>query len=200
MVPDRAHKLQEIDTKIIEKQTSSKDIELEAMIRCCLVNDRKGQEFIYRKFFGSMHRMCTKYTNDEDELISIINDGFLKAFKKMDQFQFAGSFEGWLRRVVFSTLSDYFRKKNRGLAFLEIQDVGADDSDVLNKLYFEDLIAYLNHLPETTKKVFIKFHLEGYSHQEICDELGISEGTSKWHVFSARQKLKEQLTKNNLGK
>ncbi|HMS69248.1 MAG TPA: RNA polymerase sigma factor, partial [Saprospiraceae bacterium] len=65
---------------------------------------------------------------------------------------------------------------------------------------FEDLIAYLNHLPETTKKVFIKFHLEGYSHQEICDELGISEGTSKWHVFSARQKLKEQLTKNNLGK
>ena len=199
-MPDKALNNQEVIIKNVDSKSSPLDTELESMIRCCYSNDRKGQEFIYRRFFSPMYRMCLKYTSDEDELISIINDGFIKAFKKIEQFQFTGSFEGWLRRVVFSTLADYFRKKNRGLAFLEIQDSGSNDAEVLGKLYFEDLVEYLKYLPETTKNVFIKFHLEGYSHQEIAGELGISEGTSKWHVFTARQILKEHLTKNDFGK
>lgn len=197
-MPQSALNRQLIEDSNIIKQKNT-DSHLVDMIKLCTQNDRKGQEYIYRCFFSSMHRMCLKYTHDEDELISIINDGFLKAFKKIEQFQFNGSFEGWLRRVVFSTLADYFRKKNRGVAFLEIQDNGATDAEALNKLYFEDLISYLHVLPETTKKVFIKFHLEGYAHNEIAEDLRISEGTSKWHVFQARQILKDHLTKQQFG-
>lgn len=197
-MPESALNRQHIEEteRIKDKQS---DPQLVEMINQCIQNDRKAQEYIYRCFFSSMYHMCLKYTRDEDELTSIINDGFLKAFKKMEQFQFTGSFEGWLRRVVFSTLADYFRKKNRGVAFLEIQDNGSSDAEALNKLYFEDLVSYLHVLPEMTKKVFIKYHLEGYAHNEIAESLSISEGTSKWHVFQARQILKDHLTKHQFG-
>lgn len=198
-MPESALNRQHIEETESIKDNHSDPILVE-MIKLCAQNDRKSQEYIYRSFFSSMYHMCLKYTRDEDELTSIINDGFLKAFKKIDQFQFTGSFEGWLRRVVFSTLADYFRKKNRGLAFLEIQESGnGSDAEALNKLYFEDLVSYLHVLPEMTKKVFIKYHLEGYAHNEIATDLSISEGTSKWHVYQARQILKDHLTKHQFG-
>lgn len=169
------------------------------LIDGCKANDRKCQEELYRLFFDKMLRMCRRYTQDEDQQITIINDGFLKVFKKINQYNFEGSFEGWIRRLVFTSLSDYFRKENKYLKFMifekEDRVVPAlpDDS-----LYFQDIIELVNLLPNKTREVFHKYAIEGYTHKDIGQELNISTGTSKWHLSEARKKLRQLLSERKI--
>ncbi len=160
------------------------------IIEGCKANDRRCQEELYRMFFGKMLAMCRRYTQDEDQQISIINDGFLKVFKKIDSFKGEGSFEGWVRRLVFTSLSDFFRKENKYLKFMIF-----DTPDTVLKseseetLFYQDIINLIDRLPEKTREVFHKYAIEGYTHKDIGADLNISEGTSKWHLSEARKKL-----------
>ena len=162
----------------------------------CCRNDRRCQEQLYRHYFDAMLRMVRRYTQDEDQMISIINDGFLKAFKNMDKYDFSGSLEGWLRTIVFRGLSDYFRKKKNVFQVVSLMDrdqISQNDGPL--ELYYEDLVALLVNLPEMTRKVFELYAIQGYLHREISSMLNISEGTSKWHVSEARSLLKGLLKK-----
>jgi RNA polymerase sigma-70 factor (ECF subfamily) len=163
----------------------------------CAQNDRKAQELVYRKYFDSMIRMCQRYTQDEDELITIVNDGFLKVFKKIDQFERKGSFEGWIRRCVFTSLSDFFRKKKEGIYFMEVPDNKSEVSTALDKMYFEDIVNHIQKLPDNTKNVFIKYCIEGYNHKEIAEIMNMSEGNSKWHLHQAKKMLQNFITQDN---
>lgn len=176
------------------ENAKTKDIGIdEKILDGCIKNDRISQELVYRKYFDTMVRMCQRYTHDEDEIISIVNDGFLKVFKKVDQFERKGSFEGWIRRCVFTALSDYFKRKKEGIFFIEIPDSPGESVSALDKMYFEDLIKHVQKLPETTKTVFIKYCIEGYNHREISEILQMSEGNSKWHLHQAKKILQEML-------
>lgn len=139
--------------------------------------------------------MCYRYTNEEDRALTIVNDGFLKVFKKIDTYQGKGSFEGWIRRIVFHCLSDHFRKEKSYLKFLIFEDhdraVAPNSSD---DLYYEDLIKIVNTLPTKTQSVFRLFAIEGYSHKEIAEQEGITVGTSKWHLSEARKLLKHRIS------
>lgn len=160
------------------------------IIAGCKANDRKSQEELYRIFFDKMLAMCRRYTQDEDQQISIINDGFLKVFKKIDTFKGEGSFEGWVRRLVFTSLSDFFRKENRYLKFMIFDTPDTVlKSDSEEELYYQDIISLVERLPNKTKEVFQMYAIEGYTHKDIGKELEISEGTSKWHLSEARKKL-----------
>jgi len=164
------------------------------LIKGCKANDRRSQEELYRTFFDKMLAMCRRYTQDEDQQISILNDGFLKVFKKIDTFKGEGSFEGWVRRLVFSSLSDYFRKENKYLKFMIFDTPDSElPSESEESLYYQDIIKLIDRLPEKTKDVFHKYAIEGYTHKDIGAELNISEGTSKWHLSEARKKLQELL-------
>ncbi len=169
------------------------------LIDGCKANDRKCQEELYRLFFDKMLSMCRRYTQDEDQQISIINDGFLKVFKKIDQYKFEGSFEGWVRRLVFTSLSDYFRKENKYLKFMIFEK---EDTPIAalpeESLYFQDIIELVNLLPNKTKQVFHMYAIEGYTHKDIGVEMQISEGTSKWHLFEARKKLQQLLSERKI--
>jgi DNA-directed RNA polymerase specialized sigma24 family protein len=85
----------------------------DVLIAGCLQNDRKSQELLYRKYFSSMLRMVSRYTLDKQAAQEIINNGFLRAFKKLDTFSYQGSLEGWLRKLVFHSLSEYFKQHNK---------------------------------------------------------------------------------------
>lgn len=138
--------------------------------------------------------MCRRYTQDEDQLISIINDGFLKVFKRIGSYEAKGSFEGWVRRLVFTSLSDFFRKENKYLKFMIFDTpdtVMRSDSE--ETLYYQDIIKLMDRLPEKTREVFHKYAIEGYTHKDIGAEMNISEGTSKWHLSEARKKLQQLL-------
>ena len=169
----------------------------EELIKGCIENNRKHQEALYRRFFEPMMRMCMRYTKDREVALEIINSGFLKVFVKLHTFQFKGSLEGWIRRIVFHTLSDHFKKKKNSVHFLEIEERDQPlDAEVYEKLYLEDIIQLTEKLPEASRRVFIKYAIEGYTHVEIAKELNISQGTSKWHLSNARDKLKKLIKRN----
>ncbi|MEM1216440.1 MAG: sigma-70 family RNA polymerase sigma factor [Bacteroidota bacterium] len=162
------------------------------LVAGCLKNDRRCQEALYRKFFPTMFRMCRRHTKSEDEAVEILNTGFMRVFTKLHTFGFKGSLEGWIRRLIFHSMADHYRKQNRKVRFLEIEDWdGPTSSTPLEKLYFDDIISLVDKLPKATREVFWLFAVEGYTHVDISKRLGISDGTSKWHLSNARKKLKE---------
>lgn len=173
------------------------DIELDRIIKGCIDNDRKSQETFYRHFFPIMERMVRRYTTDDDKIISIMNNGFLKAFKNMNQYEHRGSFEGWLRKIMFHSVSDYMRGQSKDVKYLvfeeEIREPGFTPD---NKLYFEDLMKLVESLPEMNMKVFQLFAIEGFKHSEIGEILAINENTSRWYLSEARKLLKNKLSRN----
>lgn len=163
----------------------------ESLVEGCVANDRYSQELLFRKYFPSMMRMCRRYTQDPEVAMEIINTGFLRVFKKIHTYAFTGSLEGWIRKLVFHSLSDYFSKQAKQVNLLDLADRDAPESALaLQSLYFEDIIRLIDYLPDATRQVFWMYAVEGYTHPEISDRIGISVGTSKWHLSMARQKLR----------
>ncbi|MCB0643745.1 MAG: RNA polymerase sigma factor [Phaeodactylibacter sp.] len=184
-----------------KKTYSSKDLsrlsEAE-LVEGCVRNDRFHQEALYKRYFTTMMYMCMRYTRDQDEAMMIVNNGFLRVFKKLHTFSFKGSLEGWVRRLVFHSISDYFKKHGKAVHFLVFEERDEPmDNPALSNLYLEDILLMVDQLPPATAQVFRLYAIEGYTHVEIGEKLGISDGTSKWHLAAARKRLKELIQKNN---
>ena len=171
------------------------------LVEGCVRNDRYFQERLYKRYFSTMMYMVLKHTQDREKALEIVNDGFLRVFKKLDTFAFKGSLEGWIRKLVYHSMCNYFKKNSRYLQFLVLEE--RDDvvsEQALNHMFVEDILKMVDDLPPTTKLVFQQYAIEGYSHKEIAQNMSISEGTSKWHLATARQKLKQMINKNSQSK
>lgn len=167
------------------------------LVNGCVRNDRFYQERLYKRYFSSMISMCMRYTSDRNRASEIVNDGFLRVFKKIDKFSFRGSLEGWIRRLVYHSLSEHFKKHSKYLQFIVFEEAERKmEVNALDQLYLEDLMKIVDMLPKASKSVFVLYAIEGYSHAEIAETLGISVGTSKWHLNSARTKLKSVINQN----
>lgn len=163
-----------------------------ALIAGCINNERKAQEILYKEFFGKMFSMCMRYTNDQDLICAIINDAFLSVYKNISKYESRGVLEGWIRRITFNTLADHFRKENKQIKFLLIDEYHEShlwESKISETYDYDDILSKINTLTGTFKDVFVKYAIEGYNHKEIGEELQISEGTSKWYLYEARKKL-----------
>jgi len=136
-----------------------------------------------------------KYTRDEDRALLILNDGFLKVFQKLGTFRHEGSLEGWIRRLVYHTLADFYKKENSYIRFIQFDVPDHLEAEVSpsDNLEFQDLIGLLDKIPGRSAEVFRLFAIEGYSHEEISMKMNISTGTSKWHLSNAREKLRTLL-------
>lgn len=157
----------------------------------CRRNERKFQELLYKRHFDTMVRMIRRFTQDEERILEILNNGMLRVFQKIDSYSGTGSLEGWIRRIVYHSISDYFKKESRYLKFIVLESAEKNyEENALDELYYEDLLTMVEDLPEKSKAVFKLFAIDGYSHQEIADQLAISPGTSKWHLSNARSLLK----------
>jgi len=146
-----------------------------------------------------MMAMCMKYTRDEDRALLILNDGFLKVFQKLGTFRHEGSLEGWIRRLVYHTLADFYKKENSYIRFIQFDVPDHLEAEVSpsDNLEFQDLIGLLDKIPGRSAEVFRLFAIEGYSHEEISTKMNISTGTSKWHLSNAREKLRTLLVNEN---
>ena len=172
-------------------------MELKNIIHGCQRNDRKCQEKLYKEFFPTMMNMCMRYVNDKFKAAEIVNDGFLKVFKKIDQFEFKGSFEGWVRRIIFHSMSDSIRKDVNYMKFMVFEEHDKNlKNKVLDHLYEEDLIKLIDQLPPASADIFLLYAVQGYSHKEVSELKGISVGTSKWHLSEARKKLQKLVLEN----
>ena len=122
----------------------------------------------------------------------------MKVFKKADTFSHSGSLEGWIRRIVYVTLCDHYRRNSKSVHFILVDELKDQDQDqsssALDQLYYEDLVALLDHIAPRSKEVFQLYAIDGYTHKDISSTLGISVGTSKWHLAKARQQLQSLLS------
>jgi len=167
---------------------------LTTLIEGCKRGDRLCQEKLYAHFFDRMLAVIRRSFSDQDAAISILNNGFLRAFKKIDQYKGSGSFEGWLRRIITHAIADYYREHESELNIrkAEIAD-NLPELHTKDPMAYKDLLLVLQHLPPATRLVINLFIIEGYSHKEIAGMLGISTGTSKWHVSEGKRILKDLL-------
>ena len=164
----------------------------EQIVKGCVDNDRRCQEMLYRQHFNTMYYMVKRFTRDEERALDILNAGFLKVFQKIGTFSGQGSLEGWIRRIVFHALSDHFKKEKRYLRVIVLDEAERPQSrNVLDDLYYEDLMDAVESIPGQSQEVFRLYAIEGYSHKEISTLLQIPEGTSKWHLSKARSYLRE---------
>lgn len=168
--------------------------ELEALIEGCSRNERGAQNKLYETFYPKMMALVRRYFPEEFAAEEILNNGFLRAFQKIDKYSFRGSFEGWLRQIFRHAVADY-AKKNMSY---KTQIVLAEKEEFVRKdtvanLYYEDLMKLVQSLPETARIVFNMFAIDGLSHREISDLLNMKEGTSKWYVAEARKELKMKI-------
>lgn len=169
--------------------------ELNDLIRQCALNKRSAQERIYHLFYGRMMAMVKRYFPQQENAEEILNNGFLRAFQKVSSYQFKGSFEGWLRRIVFHAISDYVKahvKYTQHNTTLEDKEyyITAEDSD---GILYQDILKLIHDLPNTSRIVFNMHVMEGVPHKKIGEILNISEGTSKWHLSEARKLLQHKI-------
>lgn len=147
--------------------------------------------------------VCMRYAKDRDEAQDMVQNGFIKIFNKLDVYNFEGSLEGWIRRIMINTAIDQIRKNKRDPFSIEddsrIQNVEEDvpfteeDNEEV-KIKAEYAIKAISSLSPAYRTVFNLYVIEGMSHKEIAEYLGISEGTSKSNLAKAKMKLKEELT------
>lgn len=140
-----------------------------------------------------------KYTKDEDKALLILNDGFLKVFQKIGTFRSEGSLEGWIRRLIYHTMADYYKKEKSYIKFIQFELPEEKTSSTVQSdaLELQDLIKLLDRIPERSSAVFRLFAIEGYSHEEISQMMQISTGTSKWHLSHARERLRNLIVNEN---
>ena len=181
--------------------------ELTTIVEACLRGERRAQERLFQTYYGKMLAVCMRYLNDRDSAQEILQVSFLKVFDKLEFFDFTGSLEGWIRRIVTNTAIDHLRKAKKD-PFLSDQDndfvTGSSDPMVeseqtaLLDLKAQVAIEAIGKLSPAYRAVFNLYVIEEHTHKEIAEILGISEGTSKSNLAKAKMNLqrllKEQFT------
>jgi RNA polymerase sigma factor (sigma-70 family) len=180
--------------------------ELQIHIRGCALNNRESQKKIYSSFYGYAMTICHRYTTHEEDAIEILNDGFLKVFIEVYRFKPAyadtvSSFKGWLRKIMIYTAIDHFRKNQKHQAVGELNEtymhVPDNHEDAIDKISYEEILAAIRFLTPGYRTVLNLFIIEGFSHEEIAKELGISVGTSKSNLAKARKQLQKIIFQQN---
>ncbi len=150
--------------------------------------------------------ICDRYAGNQDDAMEILNDGFLKVFREIHHYSPAysdvvSSFKGWLRKIMVYTSIDHFRKNQKHQVLTQLDNVvyqvQAAADDALDKISYEEIIRSVQLLSPGYRTVFNLFVIEGWSHDEIADHLGISTGTSKSNLSKARRQLQKILYKYN---
>lgn len=169
----------------------------EELIQGCIKGKDAFQYELYKRYSPKMFGVCLRYCASREEAEDVLQDGFIKVFKKIDSFRFTGSFEGWIRRIMVHTAirNKYITLRAHEVNTLEGVEHPALDEKVTSKLMMMDLMKLVNELPQGYKIVFNLFAVEGYSHKEIAEMLEIQEATSRSQYLRARQFLREKLDK-----
>tara|TARA_B100000795_G_scaffold55142_1_gene36208 strand:+ start:39006 stop:39581 length:576 start_codon:yes stop_codon:yes gene_type:complete len=170
----------------------------------CIANKRKSQFLLYKQCYSILLSICLRYENNKEDAEFLLNQGFMKIVTKLSTFKGDRPFEAWIRRIMINTIIDDYRKNSKEKSIIQFKDIQNDGTENLWVEYnaadlefeAEELLGFIDKLPTESKKVFVLFAIDGYSHKEIAEMLGISDGTSKWHVSFARKKLRELIAQS----
>ncbi len=174
----------------------------EQLVKKCLAKDAVAQKLLFDHYSRRMMGVCLRYARDNDEAQDVLQMGFIKVFEKLDMFNFKGSLEGWIRRIVVNTALDNIRKNKKFMNDVEMDRVDFQlqnyNENAVDYLSAKDLLKIIQGMPKGFKTVFNMFAIEGYSHKEIAEELNISVNTSKSQYSRARAHLQKILIEENI--
>ena len=180
---------------------------LQDIITGCIQNNNRDQKILYEKYYGYCLKTVFRYIYRYDKAVDVVNDGFVKVFRNFSKFELRDIenlemiLMGWMRRIMVNTAIDQLRKNN----FLpEIGDISESiwmhedrSSAADNSLMYKELIKEIKKLPPSYRTVFNMYVIDGYTHQQIADQLGVTVGTSKSNLSKARVILQKIIKSND---
>lgn len=182
---------------LTEQMKLTPKINLDNLLEGCKAGDRKAQELLYKQTAPRMMVVCMRYARDRMEAEDVLQLGYIKVFGKISEFRGAGSLEGWIRRIMVNTAIESYRRNLRMINIVPItenEEQIAADFD-FSRMGMQVLLKLIQGLSDGTRVVFNMYVMEGFSHQEIADSLGISAGASKSQLSRARAILKQEIIK-----
>ena len=168
------------------------------LVRECIKGNSRAQKALFDKFAQKMFSVCLRYMKKTEPAEDVLQDAMVKIFSKLIDFKNDGVLEGWIRRIVVNTCLDQLRKDAKFIGDIQAEEVEyklENQSFIAEQLMAEDLMKLVQQMPDGYRVVFNMFAIEGYSHQEIAIQLGISESTSKSQYLRARAYLRERIEK-----
>tara|TARA_B100000795_G_scaffold99911_1_gene73487 strand:- start:17923 stop:18456 length:534 start_codon:yes stop_codon:yes gene_type:complete len=167
---------------------------LDKLIHGCKRKDAKAQAELYNRYSGVLFSICLRYSPNKVEAEDNLQDAFITIFNKAEQFKDKGSFEGWIKRITVNTVLQKYRKQKVFAIKDEAQIEDTADEEVIDQgLPLDYLLSIIQELPNRYRLVFTMYVMDGYSHKEIGNLLGISDGTSKSNLARARGILKTKI-------
>ncbi len=169
-------------------------MDIKQLILNCQKNEPKAQGQLYKLFSSKIFTICLKYSRNYEEAQDNLQEGFLYIFSKINQYNFKGSFEGWIKRVVIN----YILQQYRGAPIFEVvKDNTIVEYEIVlepeDDVSLDYLLKIIQELPDRYRLVFNLYVLDGYSHKEIASLMDITEGTSKSNLARAKMILKEKI-------
>lgn len=177
-----------------------KDFSEEDLVKGCKERDRVAQRVLYERYSRKMYAVCLRYVNTNFEAEDLMMTGFMRIYEYIDRYEGKGSFEGWIRRVMVNEALGYLRKHKNMYAQVDIETNAPppDYAETNGAFAADDLLAFIQELPDGFRTVFNLYAIEGYTHKEIGEMLNISEGTSKSQLSRARVILQQKIEAANL--
>lgn len=164
-----------------------------ALLEHCIRNQTKAQEELYKRYYAYAMGICLRYCRSREEAQEVLNDAFFKVFTKGESYSYHQSFKAWLRRILVNCAIDYYRRQKKHYNHLDVEEIKeeAEEPTVLDLLSVKEIYSLIQTLPDHFRLTFNLFEIEGYSHNEISDMLGISVGTSRSNLSRAKSKLRK---------
>ena len=165
------------------------------LVQACAEKQAWAQQKIYEEHYKTMMAVCLRYSNNPEDAFDILHEGFLKVFLNIGSYEPGSLLQAWIRRVMVNTAIDFYRKESRRVTsdLDEARSLTYTKSGPIEAITAEEVMKCVLALPNIYRTVFNMFAIEGYSHKEIADELGITESTSRSNLVKARTKLKQML-------
>jgi RNA polymerase sigma factor (sigma-70 family) len=175
-----------------------------ALLSACMLRERRAEYALYKATYSYLMSICVRYTKNEETAKEQLNVGFLKILNNLDKYKPEVPFKAWVRRVMINTLINEYKKEKIHYDTIQYvddytnHDPYTEINEAISKINADQIYTLIAQLPPASRQVFNLYCLDGYKHAEIAELLHISQGTSKWHLNSAREKLKEMLHGINL--
>lgn len=175
--------------------------EIEQLIQGCIKGHSQSQNELYKHFMQKMFVVCLRYSKNREEAEEVLQEGFVRVFEYIHQYKFAGSFEGWIRKIMVNCALQKYRSKSQ-LRMVVNTDIteheSIDNEEIISRLGAKELMNMVQQLPPSYRLAFNLYVFEGMKHREIAELLKISEGTSKSNLYDARLLLQKAVANSLL--
>jgi RNA polymerase sigma factor (sigma-70 family) len=169
------------------------------LIKECIDKNRKAEYQLYKLTYSYLMSICIRYTRNQEKAKEVLNMGFFKILTNLNSYRPEEPFKPWIRRIIINTLINEYKKEKVHYETMHYVEEYYDTKNyselnsAISKMDVERIYRFIDALPPASRQVFNLYFIDGYKHREIADLLHITEGTSKWHLNSAREKLKEMM-------